>query len=80
MTTRMTHAMEHRTKRRSSDERQYHVYYAVGFVLFLPFVVASRILPRPGYRTISSGAGDRLSVFEQTRDQVNNVLAFVFMA
>jgi hypothetical protein len=77
MTTRdMIHGS---AKRRVADERQYSVYYALGFALFLPFVMVARLLPgvRPPRQLAS---GDRESVLEQTRAEVHNVLAFVFMA
>lgn len=81
MTTRTHDPIELSTKRRDADERQYAVYYAVGFILFLPYVVMTRLLPRSAQaRMLSSVSSVRHSVLDQTRAEVRNVLAFVFMA
>jgi hypothetical protein len=80
MTTRTTHSVEHSSGRRDAEARQYSVYYAIGMVLFLPYVVATRLLPRTARsRALGSGTGDG-SILQQTRAEVHNVLAFVFMA
>ncbi|MEM1025266.1 MAG: hypothetical protein AAGD10_02240 [Myxococcota bacterium] len=59
--------------RRISEERQYRLYYALGFITALPVVALSRLVPR------RRGTA-RSTVLEETHAHVHNVLAFVFMA
>jgi len=81
MMTGTRSAMKDSSRRRDADARLYSVYYAVGFILFLPFVMVTRLLPRTAHRReIEASCGGRASILDQTRTEVNNVLAFVFMA
>jgi hypothetical protein len=80
MTTRTTHSVDHNAGRKDADARQYSVYYALGMMLFLPFVVATRLLPRTAQRRVLGSGASGSSILQQTRAEVHNVLAFVFMA
>jgi len=80
MTLRMTTHVDHSSERRDADARQYSMYYAIGMALFLPYVLATRLLPRSVQRrALGAGSSDG-SILQQTRAEVHNVLAFVFMA
>lgn len=80
MTTRTIDSVEHSSGRKDADARQYSVYYAIGMALFLPYVVATRLLPRTAQRRVLGSGSSECSILQQTRAEVHNVLAFVFMA
>jgi len=56
---------------------EYRFYFAILFVLFLPVVLASRLLPR-AWRPFKSLS--RASVLTETRAAANTVVPFIFMA
>lgn len=67
--------------RRTVEARQFRLYLILGFALFLPVVMVNRVLKWQwaGRRT---GVAPRPqeSIFTETKAEVQNALAFVFMA
>jgi len=60
-------------ERRRSEQRLYQWYFALGVAMFMPMVALGRVF--------SLGRGvPRKTILLETYEQVQNVLAFVFMA
>ncbi|MCR9255120.1 MAG: hypothetical protein NXI16_03400 [Alphaproteobacteria bacterium] len=56
---------------------EYRFYFAISFLLFLPVILLSRLLPR-SWRPFKSAT--RASVFGETRAAAHTVVPFIFMA
>ena len=72
--------LDTRTRERSADERLYHILYVLGFMMYLPIVLARRALS--GARRVEGPGNDPLrsnSMLAEVRAKVDTVLAFVFM-
>jgi hypothetical protein len=66
--------------RRAADQRQFQIFFWVGFLLFLPVVAIRRLLPSSWHGPRFGALRHHTSVVEETTEEVRNVLAFVFMA
>ncbi|MGF1508100.1 MAG: hypothetical protein ACFB9M_01210 [Myxococcota bacterium] len=66
--------------RRAADERQFQIFFCVGFLLLLPMVAVNRCLPGAWSRRRLGAAGARTGLVAETSEEVRNILAFVFMA
>ena len=67
--------------RRSVEARQFQVYMVLGFALFLPVVMINRVRKlRWQGRRFAAAPPKRESIISETKAEVQNALAFVFMA
>jgi hypothetical protein len=76
---RAAHAHGRKAGRKRGGSREFWLYFAISFPIFLAIAVLARLLPRawrPGLTEVS-GEG---SVFGQAKAAANKVLPFVFMS
>ncbi len=66
------------SRARNGSSREYGIYFAASFLLFLPVVLVNRVLPR-ALRPLAPTDEPR-SILGETKALTNTVVPFVFMA
>ena len=67
--------------RKVLETRQFRVYMVLGFALFLPVVAVNRVLRWQWHgRRFAASPRPHESILSETKAEVQNALAFVFMA
>jgi hypothetical protein len=68
-----------RAHRRGTGSREFWLYFAISFPIFLTIAVLARLLPRAWRPGMSELRGEG-SVFGEAKAAANKVLPFVFMS